>query len=167
MPGVFRSGAKSVPKHRQPANPMASIVAENVARYLGGADVLERVVTSDHDLAALVTENIPVRAADRVLEQGFLDTRELYELVVPRRTLTKRRSSSGRLSIEESDRLVSVLRIVAFANEVFQDDHRAGEWLRRPNRSLGDRRPIDLLSTDAGTRLVETVLGRVDYGVYS
>lgn len=145
----------------------ASIVAEKVAHYLGGAHVLEKLVTSDHDLAALVAENIPVKATDRILEQGFLDTGELYELVIPRRTLTKRRSSSGRLSIEESDRLVSVVRIIVLANEIFQDSRTAGEWLRRPNRSLGDRRPIDLLTTDAGTRLVEMVLGRVDYGVYS
>lgn len=146
---------------------MTSIVAENIAKYMGGAEVLDKVVHSDYDLAVLVAENLPVKAADTVVDQGLLDTGELYELVIPRRTLTKRRSTRGRLTTEESDRLVSVVRILALAIETFQDLRTAHEWLRRSNRSLGDRRPIDLLETDAGTRLVETVLGRVDYGVYS
>lgn len=150
-----------------PVKSMTSIVAENVARYMGGAEVLEKVVRSDYDLAVLVAENLPVKAADTVVEQGLLESGELYELVIPRRTLTKRRSTRGRLSTGESDRLVSVVRILALANETFQDRRSASEWLRRPNRSLGDRRPIDLLGTDSGARLVETVLGRVDYGVYS
>ena len=32
--------------------------------------------------------------------------------------------------------------------------------------SPGDRRPIDLLPTDNGARLVELILRRIEYGVY-
>jgi uncharacterized protein (DUF2384 family) len=39
--------------------------------------------------------------------------------------------------------------------------------LTEPNPALGTRLPIDLLVTDEGTRAVETVLRRIDYGDYS
>ena len=146
---------------------MADTVAENVASYLGGAAVLEREVASDFDLADLVEDNIPVESADRVVRVGLLSAQELYDLVIPRRTLTKRRSTSGRLTTEESDRLVRIVRVLVQAARVFDDDRNASDWMRRPNRSLGVRRPIDLLATENGARLVETIIGRIDFGVYS
>lgn len=146
---------------------MASIVAENVAMYLGGVDVLEREVCSDFDLAELVQENLPVASVDRVMTAELIDSQELYDLVVPRRTLTKRRSTTGRLTTEESDRLVRIVRVIVQAVQAFDEFEKAREWLRRPNRSLDSRRPIDLLTTDNGSRLVETILGRIEYGVYS
>jgi putative toxin-antitoxin system antitoxin component (TIGR02293 family) len=144
-----------------------SHVAEEVGRYLGGRRVLTRSIASDFDLASLVQEQVPVDAAQAVLDAGLLTPEELHALVIPRRTLTKRRSTTGRLTTEESDHLVRVVRTLALAVECFQNTEKAANWLRRPNRALGAARPIDLLATDSGTRLVEDVLGRINYGVYS
>ena len=146
---------------------MSSYVAEEVAEYLGGRRVLSRTVESDFDLMSLVQDRVPVEAIQAVTEAAILDSEEIYELVVPRRTLSKRRSTTGRLTTEESDRLVRVVRIIALARETFQNAGKSAGWLRRANRSLGGRRPIDLLKTDNGSRLVEAVLGRIGYGVYS
>ena len=146
---------------------MPAHVAEEVAEYLGGRRVLSRSVTSDFDLQSLIQDRLPVAAVDVVLEGGILEPEELYELVIPRRTLSKRRSTTGRITTEESDRLVRVVRIVTLARDTFQEPENSATWLRRPNRSLGGVRPIDLLKTETGARLVEAVLGRIGYGVYS
>jgi putative toxin-antitoxin system antitoxin component (TIGR02293 family) len=39
------------------------------------------------------------------------------------------------------------------------------QWLERLAIGLDQRRPIDLLSTSAGVKLVETFLERIEYGV--
>jgi uncharacterized protein (DUF2384 family) len=39
--------------------------------------------------------------------------------------------------------------------------------LRKPNRALKGNRPIDLLESDLGSRMVERALGRIEHGVYS
>ena len=39
--------------------------------------------------------------------------------------------------------------------------------LERPAIGLDQRRPIDLLATPAGAKLVEDFLSRVEYGVYA
>lgn len=43
----------------------------------------------------------------------------------------------------------------------------AEQWLERPAISLNNRRPIDLLTTPAGVELVEDILQRLEYGVYT
>ncbi|MBV8810403.1 MAG: DUF2384 domain-containing protein [Acidobacteriaceae bacterium] len=36
-----------------------------------------------------------------------------------------------------------------------------------PNRALGGETPLDQLDTDTGARVLEDILGRIAYGVYS
>jgi putative toxin-antitoxin system antitoxin component (TIGR02293 family) len=47
------------------------------------------------------------------------------------------------------------------------DQDKAIEWLGTPNRALGGERPLDQLDTDTGAHMVEDILGRIAYGVYS
>ncbi len=56
-------------------------------------------------------------------------------------------------------------RILALAKDVFEDEDRAIEWLRRPQFGLGDRIPFDLIYTEAGTSEVESLLLRIEHGV--
>lgn len=86
--------------------------------------------------------------------------------MIPMRTLARRRESK-RLTAEESDRLVRLARVFTHAIDVFGDREKAATWLKRPNRVLHNMAPIDTLDTDLGVQEAETVLGRIEYGVYS
>jgi putative toxin-antitoxin system antitoxin component (TIGR02293 family) len=138
-----------------------------LADLLGGETVLRRNVRSDLDLAELIHEGLPTRAVDMVLRSGLLMVNELYDLVVPRRTLAHRKEKSQALSPEQSDRLVRVVRVTSRANEALGAADKAARWLRKENRALGGKRPIDLLESDVGARMVERILGRIENGVYS
>jgi putative toxin-antitoxin system antitoxin component (TIGR02293 family) len=72
-----------------------------------------------------------------------------------------------KLSPAESDRLARVVRIIARAEEALGDRGKAHRWLRKANRALAGKRPLDLLASDAGARMVERILGRIEHGVYS
>lgn len=141
--------------------------AQVLAERLGGTNVLHREVKSDLDIAALIEKGLPLRVVDVVLESGLLDANELYTLVVPRRTLAHRKERQNALSPEQSDRLARVVRVITRAEEALGDSEKATRWMRKENRALGGRRPIDLLASDAGTRMVDRVLGRIEHGVYS
>lgn len=136
-----------------------------VAERLGGNRVLKRQIRSDLDLVAAVHAGLPIRAVDEVLASGMLDASEVYELVVPRRTLAHRREKGQPLTAEQSDRLTRVVRVAARAEEALGDRERAARWLRKANRSLQGERPIDLLESDIGARMVERVLGRIEHGI--
>ncbi|MUL38989.1 antitoxin Xre/MbcA/ParS toxin-binding domain-containing protein [Gloeocapsopsis dulcis] len=58
-------------------------------------------------------------------------------------------------------------RITARAEEVFEDEQVAKNWLKRPNQALGGETPLGLLDTETGAEQVNQVLTRIEYGVYS
>ena len=48
---------------------------------------------------------------------------------------------------------------------VIEDENDALTWLKSPQYGLGERVPLSMLTTEAGTRLVEQLLLRIEYGV--
>jgi putative toxin-antitoxin system antitoxin component (TIGR02293 family) len=140
-------------------------------RWMGGDRVLEtrfgHRLTSELDWAEAIEEGLPTEALEAAMDQGTLSWKEIGELVIPRRTFSHRKEKGEPLTPEESDRLVRLLRAVAKAKETFQNDEKAERWLKKENRALGGRTPLEALKTESGARLVENVLGRIAHGVYS
>jgi len=119
---------------------------------------------SDQELVGLVEQGLPTKTLDGLLRSGLNDG-ELFALVVPRRTLTHRRARREPLSPDESDRVVRIARIAALAEHVFGVQERAWKWLRARQRQFRSRSPVQMLSTEAGARLVEELLYRIDDGM--
>ena len=117
---------------------------------------------SDRDLARLVEERLPLSSLDSLSSNGMSDE-EAYRLIVPRRTLAHRRTQHELLTHDESDRAVRIARITSQAEEVFGDDAKAARWLRKPKARFEGRVPLELLRTEAGSRIVEEMLLQIDY----
>lgn len=141
------------------------MVAAAVATALGGPKVLHIDVHSEYDLASVARAGLSAEAAHKAVTSGLLTADELYELVIPRRTLDRRREDKQPLTIIEADRLFRVIRVALRAIEALGDTVKAAAWLRTPNRALRGEAPMSLLQTDSGARLVERTLGRIEHGV--
>jgi len=86
---------------------------------------------------------------------------------IPERTLA-RRKAAGRLSPEESERLVRISYLVDKALELFEGDlEAAARWFTSPKKALDNQQPIQYARTELGAREVENLLGRLEYGVFS
>ncbi len=111
-----------------------------------------------------------MRANPQVVEelarQGYSED-EVAELVVPKRTLARRRAANELLTIEETDKALRLKRIAAQAERVFGDSAKARRWLRKPKRSLRDETPLAYLASENGARMVEDMLGRIEHGIYA
>jgi putative toxin-antitoxin system antitoxin component (TIGR02293 family) len=88
------------------------------------------------------------------------------KLAISRSTL-QRRKAAGRLSPDESDKVMRLSRLLEHATNVFGDVEKARAWLKFPQRGLGGAVPLDYAETEVGAREVDNLLGRIDYGVYS
>lgn len=143
------------------------MTVENIVERLGGEKVLEREVRSELALAEAVREGLPFQSLSHLLSSEDLAPNEAYELIGSRRTLMRKKRERTRLSPAESDRLARVVRIITRAEEALGDREKAHRWLRKTNRALAGKRPLDLLDSDAGTRMVERILGRIEHGIYS
>jgi putative toxin-antitoxin system antitoxin component (TIGR02293 family) len=115
-------------------------------------------------LVEAVRAGLPVALVDEAIASGRLSAAELDRLALPRKTLAHRRGL-GRLSPEQSDRLVRILRVIAEAEATFGERGKAATWLRRPTTALSGAAPLGLLDTEVGARQVETLLGRIAHGI--
>ncbi len=141
------------------------VSAASVAEVLGGVGRARKPgVVTDLALARAVRDGLPFAALERLIADGVVDEREVETYFIPRRTFYARRQK-GTLSREQSDLVVRLARIQAIADDVFDSRANAKGWLRDPNGAMDGQVPLTLLDTDEGGRLVETVLGRIAYGI--
>lgn len=88
------------------------------------------------------------------------------KLCISRSTL-HRRKAAGRLSPDESDKVMRLSRLLEQATDLFGNLERGRAWLKFPQYGLGGAVPLDYAATEAGAREVENLLGRIKYSVYS
>jgi putative toxin-antitoxin system antitoxin component (TIGR02293 family) len=91
---------------------------------------------------------------------------EIFELVVPKRTLARRQARREPLTIEETDKALRLARIADLATRVFGDEAKAHRWLRKPKRDLMGQTPLAFLASETGARTIEQMLHRIDHGIF-
>ena len=117
--------------------------------------------------AALVKEGISTGLLRKLAERLRLTLEELAAtLHLTTRTL-HRRMQAGRLSLDESERLLALTKITAQASEILGSEAKAVHWLKSPVPALGGRTPLESAETQMGLREVEDVLTRIEDVVYS
>jgi putative toxin-antitoxin system antitoxin component (TIGR02293 family) len=122
---------------------------------------------SDHfSRLQAIEKGLSPESLDVLRDKGLTFT-EIAELVIPPRTLKRRKERGENLSLEETERLVRVDRVLTMADKVFGDHAKAMRWLRHPDERMGSRSAMTMLGTEAGARLVENKLGQIDEGMFS
>ena len=140
-----------------------SSLAVAAAEHLGGPDAIGRKVHSDAEMAVAIDEGFTVRTIDALKSLGITD-REVSSHIIKPRTLSHRRASRSKLTVEESDRAARVARTLALTKRTFANKDKADRWLHKNLGALGGRTPMALIRTDAGARIVENLLARIAWG---
>ena len=138
-------------------------LAAAAADKLGGRGATGRVIESEADMAAAIERGFSPTAVEALKNQGVSE-KEVAELIIKPRTLSHRKAKGQRLSVEESDRAAKLARIIALAEKTFANDDKARRWLHEKLASLDGRRPLELVRTTAGARIVENILARIAWG---
>jgi putative toxin-antitoxin system antitoxin component (TIGR02293 family) len=134
-------------------------------------------VLSDPDLKPLALFGLQTRNAEegiRLLKRGLpaqgwtvlvnslgANEKDLAEVVQISTTTLARRKKAGRFTLEESERLLRIARLVAQAQRVFRSQQGLARWFNQPNRGLGGATPLEYASTPIGAEEVERVLERI------
>jgi putative toxin-antitoxin system antitoxin component (TIGR02293 family) len=118
------------------------------------------------DLQA-VESGVPVATMANFVAASGLEMRDLYDIVIPARTLKHRKSRKEPLTADESDKLARLIRIYDHAVKVLGDRDKALHWLNKPLRRFAGRTPLHMLRTEFGARMVEEMLGQTDYGMFA
>ncbi|MDR6967092.1 putative toxin-antitoxin system antitoxin component (TIGR02293 family) [Flavobacterium arsenatis] len=68
---------------------------------------------------------------------------------------------------ETSERIYEISRLFGLGYEVFDSPENFKEWLLTPSKTLGNKKPFELLDSSFGFELVENEIIRIQYNVYS
>jgi putative toxin-antitoxin system antitoxin component (TIGR02293 family) len=159
-----RSGSPATPRRISPAR-----APHERDRNFRGFDSPAAVYDSGEALLAEVRTPI-ARATPNALRS--LETRgysedEIFALVVSRRTLARRLKHHEPLTVEETDRAIRLARVAELAERIFGDKEKAHRWLRKPKLALDRATPLTYLASEAGARVVEDMLWRIDSGFFA
>lgn len=138
--------------------------AAQVVALLGGEKVVGKPVTCDLDIARLIRDGLPVDVIDRLIGDKTVTPDEVRRIIMAPKAIAERRRKGG-LTPEQSERVIRAARIIAEALETFGSRDKALTWMRRACAVLGGKAPIDLLDTEEGAGLVESLLGRIAHGL--
>jgi putative toxin-antitoxin system antitoxin component (TIGR02293 family) len=117
------------------------------------------------EMLRIVEGQLAPAVINRLISLG-LQRSEIDAIVIPLRTLQHRRSRREKLTVEESDRVLRLIRVISLAESIYGSRERALSWLRNPHARLDARAPLSLLNTDTGSRIVEELLGQIDEGMF-
>jgi light-independent protochlorophyllide reductase subunit N len=71
------------------------------------------------------------------------------------------------LDIYTSEQTIEMANVYSKAHKIFIDEEAVKQWFQTPNYALGNQKPLDLLDTSFGVKMVSDVLGRIEHGVFS
>jgi putative toxin-antitoxin system antitoxin component (TIGR02293 family) len=140
------------------------------AHLLGGRALLRARSFAPLDVHAMIEQGFSSKAFGHLTDQvQVLGAAAVHKAVGMSVRTSQRRKLAPRkpLSAEQSGRAWKFAEILAKATEVFGSQRAGEEWLAAPAMALSGQKPIELLSTPVGTEMVERLLGRIEFGVYT
>ncbi|MBI4366195.1 MAG: DUF2384 domain-containing protein [Deltaproteobacteria bacterium] len=123
-------------------------------------------LVSGHELPLAPATRARTDLVNELIDLGYSEG-EISELVVPKRTLARRRADRELLTVEETDKALRLGRIARQAARVFGDPTKAHRWLRKPKHALNGESPVAFLASEEGARKVEDMLHRIDHGIFA
>ena len=139
------------------------------AREPFGYAQLIGITASDRlDLSDKINAGFPFNSFVLLTRSLGVTNKELAELIqISTRTLN-RRQKEGRLKGDESDRLLRFARIFTHAVDLFAGDQEAAQqWLSSEIPALKGTTPLEASKTEEGAREVESLIARLEQGVFA
>jgi putative toxin-antitoxin system antitoxin component (TIGR02293 family) len=122
----------------------------------------------DSRLREQIANGLPIKVLNHVASSMEMTQKSIIEALHIPPTTFLRRKKGGRLTTEESDKLYSLIEVLARSTDLFDGDRKAAvEWMTKKVPGLGHMRPIDMLDSHTNTEAVLDIITRLEYGVYS
>ena len=119
-------------------------------------------------LAKGAEAGVSAKEASKLADHFAIPTAQFATVIgLSERTLQRRFKDGKPLTTDDGAKILRVQRLIAIADEVFENPIASKGWFLRPLRVLGGRSPLSLCATEFGAREVEDTLGRIDHGVFS
>lgn len=117
-------------------------------------------------LIGALTDGLSICEVEELRRSLGMPMEKLLPILGISKATFHRRKKTGSLDLSESDRVVRYARLLGAAVEVMESIGNARLWLTSPQVGLGGAVPLEYAETEVGAREVESLLGRIEHGVY-
>lgn len=115
---------------------------------------------------AAIERGLPSTALNEIASATGIPKKRLIEgLRFATRTITLREKAKSRFTLEESERIMRVVRLRHLLKDLFTTDAAIAQWLNGQDAALGNRTPLEMLATDIGAAKVENLTKAMMHGV--
>lgn len=66
-----------------------------------------------------------------------------------------------------SEKIIVLGDLYSYGYSVFEDEEKFNMWMKSPNRTFGEKTPIQLTDTIYGLEEVNNAIARIEYGIYN
>lgn len=122
---------------------------------------------SNFQKAQLVAQGIQKVSFENFKKEADLDYTQLAWLLDCARNTLINKKGTDVFDATLSEKLVGLAEVYTRGIDVLGSLSVMLEWLQRPNRAMGGVTPFSLLQSAYGRAEVLTILGRIEWGVYS
>jgi putative toxin-antitoxin system antitoxin component (TIGR02293 family) len=151
------------------------------AAYKPGVGVTEFVEKIRHatplELVEVERSGVGGRLLKDMAKKMDIPTSRLFVMIgVPKATAEKKAASNEPITGAGGQAAIGMVRLLGIAQNIVENSTAdvkdfdvskwLGQWLERPQPSLGGKRPAELLDTPTGLEVVSRLLGAVESGVY-
>lgn len=137
----------------------------SIEQLLGGSTVIGRTIRNDLDMYEAAQSGLPKKALENLSKTlGFTAKKMASILQVTERTIQRKRDTDI-LDVHMSEKILQIADVYSKGCGVFDSSEQFNDWLKLENRALGNRKPVDLLTSQYGAKMVLDELGRIAYGV--
>ena len=116
---------------------------------------------------SLPPPGLDFREFEALRRQMDLSLEDLSARLGLSRAAIEKRKAMGRLTPDESGKVVCYARLLGHAVHLFGGLDEARRWLKAPQSGLHGAVPLDYAKTDLGAREVENLLTQLAYGIKS
>ena len=92
-------------------------------------------------------------------------TEKEFEYILPSSIISMQKKAV--YDKETSERIYELSKLFGLGYQVFDSKEEFKEWLMTPAKSLGNKKPFELLDSSFGFEIVEREIARIQYNVYS
>ncbi len=138
---------------------------------LGGEKVFPHSLSAILDVHEMLLKGLPLAALTHLIDNLSVIRKTAFlekSVGISLRTFQRRKDAPSKpLNQEQSGRLWKFAMILSKATAIFGSQAEAENWMEQSAIGLSQRRPIDLLATAPGLKIVEEFLERLKFGVYA
>jgi len=122
---------------------------------------------NDMDYVELSFLGLPKVCLINIARFMNITIREMADLVDLSTKTLERKKPEDPMDKVVSSQAIEIASTLAHGMKVFEDQNKLNRWLSKDNLALGDKKPLELLGTPTGIKLVNNILTRIEEGIFS